>query len=645
MDTWDKQMLTQCRLRKAVIIHGNTGDVFFDDSAGSPFDAKEGVSIARFVTQRLKAEGGYANIVCWDCNSGTYSFEGDAEEQVQEAFTRLSGMEAAANSGDDASAASQQFEFGAAPPTAAGDRRSLQAGLEKPQAFFRILLDRFRAPVPRDAQGNPRPIAYVIDGAEALFGRQDALSAEERRQLLQLWQAVRDAPCSVSGRALNERGDVLLLITPRLGLVPPRLAQDCAAFGSVLVPKPDHKERARILNCCQEALVVREDIARSPINFDALVDALDGFTSRDICQIVKLSRIQDAPLSMERLVALYRYGEKHSPWEDLSLERLSRLGNDLKARVKGQDHVVDRVVETISCACLGLSGLEHSSRQQKPKGVFFFVGPTGVGKTEMAKAIAQFVFGDETAYLRFDMSEYNHDHCDQRLVGAPPGYVGHESGGLLTNAVREKPFSVLLFDEVEKAHPSILDKFLQILEDGRLTDGQGNTVSFAETVIIFTSNIGNDKITPDMPDAAGKFIEAVEQKFQSINRPEIFNRVGRANVIPFNYLRDPNVLRDIAKAKLRPFIERLREKYGLGFVFNGRDEDGCVGILLGGFDVRYGGRDVGARIQEVVIRPFAAKLIEWIEREGVEALRGRVARAKLACGGKLLAFELDGGES
>ena len=642
MDTWDKQMLTQCRLRKAVIIHGNTGDVFFDDSEKSPFDAKEGVSIARFVTQRLKAEGGYANIVCWDCNSGTYSFEGDAEEQLREAFARSSDMEAAANPGGDSSTPPQQFDFDAESSTASSGRRSLQSALEAPEAFFRILVERFRAPVPRDAQEKPRPMAFVIDGAEALFGRQDALSADERRLLLQLWQAVRDAPCSVSGHALNERGDVLVLITPRLGLVPPRLAQDCAAFGSVLVPKPDHKERARILNRCQEALVVREDIVQSQVNFDSLVDALDGFTSRDICQIVKLSRLQDNPLAMERLVALYRYGEKHSPWEDLSLERLSRLGDDLKARVKGQDHVVDRVVETISCACLGLSGLEHSSRQQKPKGVFFFVGPTGVGKTEMAKAIAQFVFGDETAYLRFDMSEYNHDHCDQRLVGAPPGYVGHESGGLLTNAVREKPFSVLLFDEVEKAHPSILDKFLQILEDGRLTDGQGNTVSFAETVIIFTSNIGNDTITPDMPNAADKFIEAVEKKFQSINRPEIFNRVGRANVIPFNYLRDPNVLRDIAMAKFRPFIERLREKYGLEFSFSGKDENGCFALILGGFDVRYGGRDVGARIQEVVIRPFSAKLIEWIEREGMDALRGRIVKARLACGGKLLNFELEG---
>ena len=640
METWDMQLLTQCRLRKAVILHGNTGDVFFDDAAGSPFDEKEGVPIAPFVSQRLKSDGGYANIVCWDCNSGTYSFEGDAEEQLRKVFEQSSGVKADASNPNGTSVDSPpQFDFDAEPLNETGIRRNLQNALASPENFFRVLVDRFRSPIPRDANGDPRPIAYVIDGADALFGRPDALSADERRLLLQLWQAVRDAPCSVSGRALSERGDVLVLITPRLGLVPPRLAQDCAALGTVLVPKPDRNERCRLLNRCLEALVVSEDVVKSQVNFDAIVDAFDGFTSRDICQIVKLSRLQDNPLTVERLVALYRYGEKHSPWEDLSLKRLSGLSDDLKARVKGQDHVVDRVVETITCACLGLSGLEHSARQQKPKGVFFFVGPTGVGKTEMAKSIAQFVFGDESAYIRFDMSEYNHDHCDQRLVGAPPGYTGYEQGGLLTNAVRERPFSVLLFDEVEKAHPSILDKFLQILEDGRLTDGQGNTVSFSETVIIFTSNIGNDRITPDMPDAADKFVEAVEQKFQSINRPEIFNRVGRANVIPFNYLRDPNVLRGIAEAKLRPFVERVREKYGIHMALG--DEKGCLDLLLGGFNARYGGRDVGACIQEVVIRPFSAKLIGWIEENGVEALRGRTVRAKLACKGKILEFVLE----
>lgn len=199
------------------------------------------------------------------------------------------------------------------------------------------------------------------------------------------------------------------------------------------------------------------------------IDALDGFTLREIAQIMKLSRqLNDEPMSFEKLINLFKYGEKVSPWEELSREKLLQIEERLGERVKGQDAAIAKVKDVIIRAYTGFSGLQHSSKQRKPKGTLFFVGPTGVGKTELAKSLAEFVFGDESACIRFDMSEYNHEHSDQRLVGAPPGYVGYEAGGQLTNAVKAKPFCVLLFDEIEKAHGKILDKFLQILEDGRL---------------------------------------------------------------------------------------------------------------------------------------------------------------------------------
>ena len=200
-------------------------------------------------------------------------------------------------------------------------------------------------------------------------------------------------------------------------------------------------------------------------------------------------------------------------------------------------------------------------------------GPTGVGKTELAKAIAEFVFGDENACVRFDMSEFSQEHSDQRLIGAPPGYVGYEAGGQLTNAVKAKPFCVLLFDEIEKAHSRILDKFLQILEDGRLTDSKGETVYFSETIIIFTSNIGASKVLPETEpkEAKKQFMEAVKQKFLDIERPELLNRIGD-NIVAFNFIKDSYVFVQIAKAKFNPVIKFMKERYKADLIFENEEE-------------------------------------------------------------------------
>ena len=189
----------------------------------------------------------------------------------------------------------------------------------------------------------------------------------------------------------------------------------------------------------------------------------------------------------------------------------------LRQRLMGQDQAISKTVNIVKRAVSGLSGLQHSSGQNKPRGVLFFAGPTGTGKTELTKALAEQLFGDENNCIRFDMSEFAESHADQKLFGAPPGYVGYEAGGQLTNAIKERPFSILLFDEIEKAHPSIMDKFLQILEDGRMTDGQGNTVYFSETLIIFTSNLG---ITQQYVDANG-----IERRAQLVSPSESYEEI------------------------------------------------------------------------------------------------------------------------
>lgn len=209
------------------------------------------------------------------------------------------------------------------------------------------------------------------------------------------------------------------------------------------------------------------------------------------------------------------------------------------------------------------------------------------------------------------MSEFNHDHSDQRLVGAPPGYVGYEEGGQLTNAVKSRPFSVLLFDEIEKAHPRILDKFLQILEDGRLTDGKGETVSFSETIVVFTSNIGAAEVMPsdETKVVFDEFVDKVREHFHTkLMRPELLNRIGD-NIVPFNFIKDPKILEKIIMSKFKPIKDRLKEKYRIEDI-SFDDIDKAMTILTADFDQRTGGRGILNKMISHIIDPLAEELFD-----------------------------------
>jgi DNA polymerase III delta prime subunit len=349
------------------------------------------------------------------------------------------------------------------------------------------------------------------------------------------------------------------------------------------------------------------------------VGLTEGFTYVDLQGLQKLCKNQHYRIpDFCNVVDLYRYGVKENPWQSLDIEKIKNAKEKFRSRVKGQDLAIDKTLDVIKRAITGMDGLQHSSHT-KPKGILFFAGPTGTGKTETAKTLAENLFGDESKCIRFDMSEFSQSHSDQRLLGAPPGYVGYEAGGQLTNAVKNNPFSILLFDEIEKAHGTIFDKFLQILEDGRMTDSQGNTVYFSETVIIFTSNLGINvedetgrkvpNVTPDDPydEVREKVRGAIENHFKSVlNRPEILNRIGE-NIVVFDFIR-PDVAVEILQAQLKKIVVNMRQNKNIELTFSDNAMMQLKTLALK--NLANGGRGIGNIVETYFINPLSRFLFD-----------------------------------
>ncbi|MDI6729009.1 MAG: ATP-dependent chaperone ClpB [Thermodesulfovibrionales bacterium] len=316
---------------------------------------------------------------------------------------------------------------------------------------------------------------------------------------------------------------------------------------------------------------------------------------------------------------------------ETEVQKLIHMEDRLRLRVVGQDEAIVAVSDAIRRARAGLQD------PNRPIGSFLFLGPTGVGKTELAKALAEFMFDDEAAMIRIDMSEYQERHTVSRLVGAPPGYVGYEEGGQLTEAVRRRPYSVILFDEVEKAHPEVFNILLQLLDDGRLTDGHGRTVDFRNTVVIMTSNIGSAHIQEILEERIRRpahwsenekeLKEKVMEDLKTFFRPEFLNRIDET--IIFNPLSE-ELLKQIVEIQVNRMKKYLHEKK-LDIVLTDSAKEF---IAKAGYDPVYGARPLKRAIQKEILNPLALKLLDGTFSEGdvVEAdfADGRMVFSKLA---------------
>ena len=298
----------------------------------------------------------------------------------------------------------------------------------------------------------------------------------------------------------------------------------------------------------------------------------DSITANDVSEVI--SKATGIPL--EKIVENQK-------------SKLLNLANDLKTRVKGQDHAIDVVANAV---LRGRAGINDPNR---PIGSFLFMGPTGIGKTELAKALAYYMFDSEKAIVRFDMSEFMEKHSVSKLVGAPPGYVGYEQAGALTEAIRRKPYSVILLDEIEKAHPDVLNLFLQVLDDGQLRDSQGHEVNFKNTIIIMTSNIGGDLI------AQGKQKEAMDE-LQKYMKKEFINRIDE--IICFNPLNE-QIINEIVKKLVNDLSQRLlQQDYNVSF-----DDAICNYIGKNSYDSVYGARPIKRYIQREIENLLASKIL------------------------------------
>lgn len=620
-------------IKKCIIVEGNVGDVFISENKKHGQD-KPIISLKTYLMDMLK-EMEYEDVIYWDSVDG---IDGDISQLniIDDVGGKIEGDEQYDIDLDNNEGSKNNDEGN----TGSGN-------FKEPAAIFNIIFKNLKNP--------ERKSAFILNWTDYIFSYGGQLPNDERQLLTILGKAIKDREKAKNQSTIDytpnqpdPNESTIILLTSKLSLFPISFYQNNPEVSCLTLSKPDRLERKELIKKIEHSFQTKEEpgetVATCSKN-NEYVDMLDDFTNREIIQMARLSRkmSNSEKLTFEYLYLLFKYGEKDNPWSKIDYNALKNIEEILSKRVVGQDQAIEKIKKVIVKAYMGLTGIHKKSSRSAPKGILFFVGPTGVGKTELSKSLAHFLFGDEQACIRFDMSEYAQENSDQKLIGAPPGYVGFEEGGQLTNAIKKKPFSVILFDEIEKAakpNPRILDIFLQILEDGRLTDSKGETVYFNESIIIFTSNLGSAEVSSQgtNEEIAEQFIKIVKNYFDNeIKRPEILGRIGYSNIIPFNFIKDPNFAIKIAQSKLKQVEKNIYEKYKLNLEFD--DETKFAHYILKSVDTSKGGRDILNAINDKLLDDLSMWMFE--EKESLISMRERSILIKTTEKGLSFEFKIN----
>lgn len=594
---WLRDLAGTLAVHSQYLLWGQVRDLYLVPGDPSPRPLR----IVPAIWEALRSDG-FEVLLVWDPIDGLTTFP--ATDESRQIAADILG---------------RKLDGGSAEPSLRGLRAWIRDATEKPRRRVGVILDyasriatepEHLMPEERDffrfchkLSYTARPVVDIEDPPRPLYN--PVIWILEREGDMPSWFA-----------AGNERVRVVPLALPDLGQ-----RQQAAELAVAALPGADE--------------LVEEERTRVVATF---AEQAEGMPVSGMFEVTRLARDRHlGPHEMGDALRAYKVGLLDSPWRAAYLpERIRQGEGELRRRVIGQEQAITKTMDIVKRSVMNLSGAHASRQSNRPRGVLFFAGPTGVGKTELAKGLTRLIFGDESAYIRFDMSEFSAEHSQARLIGAPPGYVGFDAGGELTNAVRQRPFSLLLFDEIEKANRGILDKFLQILEDGRLTDGRGSTVHFSEAVIVFTSNLGITStdddgrrfpnVTASMDhDEVDRLVRiAIKEHFTSfLNRPELLNRIGEMNVVVFDFVR-PGTAERIFDLLLSNIVARVFEEYRATLVI--REPARASLLSWATADLAFGGRGIGSRLEEALVNPLARVLFERGVRAADEVIVHQVER-------------------